>query len=347
MSENKGPDRRTLVPIVELWNGLRGPRAELSPQDRREVLNQLFFDRERRLPYLFRFFTLLSLSVAIATFGLLGNSTAVVIGAMLVAPLMTPIQAVAASLVMGWGRRQFQSLVLVVTGATWAVAASFLLGLLAPDPAVLPGEVLARTYPTLLDLGIALAAGAAGAYTLVRKESSAIPGVAVAVALVPPLAVVGITLEDGRGDLAADALLLFLTNLVAIVLAAAVMLMLTGFAPRALAERHRSLVHRGLVISGIAVILVALPLTAHTVQIVQDARDRHQIEEAIDNWIEELEDDFEVLTVTIDGNEVEIDIVGPGEPPGTILLNQRITSVLGEDAKVNLRWLQRNEVLFR
>ena len=229
---------------------------------------------------------------------------------MLVAPLMTPIQAVAASMVMGWERRQLNSLILVTVAAIWSVSLSFFFGLLGPDRIELPEEVLSRTSPTLFDLGIALAAGAAGAYTLVRKESSAIPGVAVAVALVPPLAVVGITLENGQPDLASGALLLFATNLAAIILAAAMVLLITGFAPRALLEIRGHLVRRGVIITLMAVGLVSIPLTVHSLHVITDARDRHEVEEAISTWLVH-DDELDVVTVEIDGDHVIIDIVGP------------------------------------
>jgi uncharacterized hydrophobic protein (TIGR00271 family) len=322
-------------------------RVDLSPEERREVLNQLFFDGERRRPYLFRFATLLSLSVAIASFGLLADSTAVVIGAMLVAPLMTPIQAAAASLVMGWTRRQLYTLGLVVAGATWAIALGYFFGLITPDRAVLPGEVLARTNPTLLDLGVALAAGAAGAYTLVRKESSAIPGVAVAVALVPPLSTVGITLETGRGDLALNALLLFATNLFAITMAASLVLLIVGFTPQALMARNRSLIRRGFAISAVAVVLITVPLGIHSYNIVSQASERHDVERAVRDWIGYDDEEFDVISVDIDGNHIWIDIVGPSEPTGVILLNQTIADRLGPDTTTHVRWVQRNEVRMR
>ncbi|CAN5535183.1 DUF389 domain-containing protein [soil metagenome] len=307
------------------------------------MLSQLFFDGDRRRPYLYRFFTLLGLSVAIASFGLSADSTAVVIGAMLVAPLMTPIQAAAASLVMGWERRQLHALALVVFAVVWSVLLSYGFGLTMPDRVALPGEVLSRTSPTLLDLGIALAAGAAGAYTLVRKESSALPGVAVAVALVPPLSVVGITLENGDPDLALGALLLFGTNLFAIILAASLVLLGTGFTPRVLAEQKRSIIRRGVIVSTLAVIVVSIPLGIHSERVISDARDRHAVEQAVDSWLGD-DRDFDVTSVEINGNDVRIDIVGPEEPSNVESLDRLITQHMGEDKTIDLRWILRNEI---
>jgi uncharacterized hydrophobic protein (TIGR00271 family) len=328
--------------LASLWQYIHPRLNELTPEERRHVLAQLFYEGELRKPYLYRFFTLLSLSVGIASFGLLTDSTAVVIGAMLVAPLMTPIQASAASIVMGWERRRFNSLLLVGAGALWSIALSFGLGWLAPDRVTLPGEILARTSPTLLDLGIALAAGAAGAYTIVRQEASAIPGVAIAVALVPPLAVVGLTLENGQPGLANGAALLFLTNLAAIILAASIVLFVTGFSPRALLQRNWSMVRRGVFTSIIAVVLVSIPLGLHTRSAILDARDQHAIEDAIDDWLTE-DQEFDVGDVDIDGHHVDIDLVGPFEPTGLVSLRRDIIEQLGDDATVSVRWIQRHE----
>ncbi len=206
-------------------------KRQVDPSVRREVLGSLFFIGPRLRPYLIRFSVLLGLSVVIASFGILEDSTAVVIGGMLIAPLMTPVLGIAAATVMAWPRRLGTAVVQVAVASAGAIALAWLVALTTPDGVyalVLPGELVSRTEPTLLDLGIAIAAGAAGAYVLVHKESvSALPGVAVAVALVPPLAVVGISLGFANYDDAGGAMLLYITNLAGIVLAAMVVFMLT------------------------------------------------------------------------------------------------------------------------
>jgi uncharacterized hydrophobic protein (TIGR00271 family) len=163
--------------------------AELSPDERRDVLEDLFiFGKANFRPYLVRMSVLMVLSTIIATAGLISDSAAVVIGAMLVAPMMGPVMAAAGAVVMGWSSRFYNALWLVLSMGVVAVLLSGFITLLSPDILFLPEQVLARTRPTFYDLLIALAAGSAGAYTITRKESGAIPGVAVAVALLPPLA---------------------------------------------------------------------------------------------------------------------------------------------------------------
>lgn len=174
------------------------------------------------------FYLLVCLSAIIATFGLLANSTAVVIGAMLVAPLMGPIFGIALALSTG-DRRLLKTAVFAEgVGIILAVALPTLIGLipLRPDFGT---EILARTQPTIYDVLIALASGLAGAYALVdEKISPALPGVAIATALVPPLAACGLNIAAGNWSLAWGAFLLFSINFIAIEFAAASIFMILG-----------------------------------------------------------------------------------------------------------------------
>ncbi len=138
------------------------------------------------------FYTLISVSSAIALFGLLLDSSAVIIGAMLVAPLMSPILSLAQGIVAGEPSPYSAGGCVDIQGNR-----RFDRGQHRRDPAVArgsaDGEILARVRPNLLDLGVALAAGAAAAYAVSRKSvAAALPGVAISVALVPPLCVVGL-----------------------------------------------------------------------------------------------------------------------------------------------------------
>jgi uncharacterized hydrophobic protein (TIGR00271 family) len=190
-----------------------------------EAIDELVPDGEEFRPYLGRFVMLIVLSAGIASFGLLADSAAVVIGAMLVAPLMTPITATAAATVTARNRRLLAALGVIALGTLAAIAVGYLTARFAGtsfvNAADLPGEVISRTFPGLLDLGIAITAGAAAGYILPRRSTTgALPGVGIAVALVPPLATVGICLAAGADDLAANAFLLYITNLAAIIFSA-------------------------------------------------------------------------------------------------------------------------------
>lgn len=201
----------------------------LSPEDRKQALEELFvFGKGNEKPFLHRMMVLTIVSTVIATGGLMSDSAAVVIGAMLVAPLMRPVMSAAAAITMGWSRRLRQSLFLITMMAAGVVLLSAMLALLSPDTIAMTEQTLARTRPTFFDLVIALASGVGGAYVLTRKESSAIPGVAMAVSLLPPLAACGVLLEYGEYDLAIKAFILFFTNFLAMILAAAITFVVTG-----------------------------------------------------------------------------------------------------------------------
>ena len=169
----------------------------------------------------FDFVALIFLSTLIAGLGLIRNSGAVVIGAMLVAPLMTPIIGAGLGLAHGNIRLVRTSLRTVLRGFIAAFAIGTVLGLLACKE--LTPEMLSRGTPNFLDLIVALASGIAAAYALGRPNLfSALPGVAIAAALVPPLAVSGIAFAKLEFKLAEGSLLLFLTNIVAIILGATI-----------------------------------------------------------------------------------------------------------------------------
>jgi uncharacterized hydrophobic protein (TIGR00271 family) len=183
-----------------------------------------------------RFYLLVAVSTLIAAFGLISDSTAVVIGAMLVAPLMTPIFGVALALVRAETGLLGRALRAEVAGVTAAVAMSFVLGTFLVDfePTA---EILSRTRPTLLDLLVAVLAGFAGAYALVDpKLSPALPGVAIATAIVPPLAASGLCLALGEPAAALGSFLLFFTNFLSILVVASLTFVLAGMARRSGAE---------------------------------------------------------------------------------------------------------------
>ncbi len=166
------------------------------------------------------FWVLLVLAAVIATAGVVADSTATVIGAMIVAPLMTPILGTALALVLADRRHLLHNVGLVLAGALVVVAIGYLIGTLHATDVVAAtnSQVAGRVSPKLIDLTAALATGVVGAFALVRSDvSDTLPGVAIAISLVPPLAVVGLTLESQAPSEALGALLLFATNVAAII----------------------------------------------------------------------------------------------------------------------------------
>ncbi|TET55228.1 MAG: DUF389 domain-containing protein [Anaerolineales bacterium] len=320
--------------------------SQVDPSVRREVFGSLFFTGPKSRPYLVRFSTLLSLSVIIATYGILSDSAAVVIGAMLIAPLMTPVLAIAASVVMGWPGRLSTSATIVAAASVGAIFLAWLVSLIAPSELfalVLPGELLARTEPTTFDLGIALAAGAAGAYVLVRKQAlAALPGVAISVALVPPLAVVGASLELGEGDLARGALLLYLTNLAGIVFAAIVVFVVTGFIPEFRMRNMGRRIAVGVVAALFAVAVVFVPLKGNATDIVTNAQTTTGVSQDVKAWLGD-DSPLEVTSLEVAGDEVTVDLVGPEEPPPPQPLGAQLADRLGDEVTLTVRWTERSE----
>lgn len=199
---------------------------------------------------------LMLLSTVLATIGLYQNSTSVVIGAMLLAPLMGPLVSISMGILRGDEHLYRQSANKILIGVALALVAAALITLLFPYKPV-TDEMLARLSPSLPDLGVAIFAGIAGAYTKSFKEIlQSLAGVAIAVALIPPLAVAGIGLGRGDPGFFGQAFLLFSTNLIGIVAAAIVTFRVLGYS--AAIQSKRSM---GYVVLALAIISVPLYLT--------------------------------------------------------------------------------------
>jgi len=227
------------------------------------------------------YFVLIVLSCIIATLGLLLNSGAVVIGAMLVAPLMSPIFAFSLGLILGDVRLMRLSIEAVFKGVALAVIIAAFIGVLSPFKE-LTGEIMARTQPTLLDLAVALASGMAGAYALARKDvSAALPGVAIAAALMPPLGTVGLGLALGDARVAGGAFLLFAANIAAISLAGVLVFMLLGIRPQTWQPETQRYIWRGLIGFVLLLLVIAIPLAVIMGGIVQDTAARQAIQEVL------------------------------------------------------------------
>lgn len=255
------------------------------------------------------FFVMMGLAAIIATFGLLQNSGAVIIGAMLVAPLFTPILAFSLSIALGDIRLLRLSIEATLKGVFLAIGLAVVLAYVSPmqsDPRSVT-EIVARTQPNLFDLIVALASGAAGAYAIARRDvAAALPGVAIAAALVPPLGVIGIGVSQGDFGVAGGGTLLVLTNLVAISLAGSITLLLLGFRPAPRGERQARL-RTGLVASVILLVLISLPLAAVLVNTVQRSQDQHIVQQTLQQQIQPLTGvDLTQVSVQQGGSGLEV-----------------------------------------
>ncbi|MFC8228530.1 DUF389 domain-containing protein [Streptomyces sp. NPDC057287] len=241
----------------------------------RRMSDALFIERGLRSAGSTRFWGLLVLASVIASAGVVGDSTATVIGAMIVAPLMTPILGSALALVLADRSQVVRCVLLVLGGALAVVAVGMLLGWIAapPDAFASNSQVTSRISPRLIDLLAALATGTVGAFALVRADiSDALPGVAIAISLVPPLAVTGLLLTVSRYHDAGESALLFATNVAAIVATGTVVFLVFGV--RGVAQESGFAVgrfHGGSLAAVVGLmLLVAVPLTTGTISVARD-----------------------------------------------------------------------------
>lgn len=301
------------------------------------VLDDLFPEGPAFRRSLQTFIVLLALAALIASFGLYQDSVASIIGAMVVAPLGGAIMAFAGALVTGRTRWQWISFLQVALGALMVVAIGWLVSAGMADPLTLTPSLEARTSPNLLDLGVALAAGAAGAYVAARRTGTdALPGVAIAVSLVPPLATVGICLELGRPADAAGAMLLFLTNFSAITVVASIVFVLTGAHISREALRERRQMRIGFAVAVVVLVLLAIPLAWNSYAQVEQTVYATKGAPVVRAWIGSL--DLEVVAYSIEGTSVTLDLRGADAPPPAGPLASQLAATVGRPVTVALTY---------
>ncbi|MER2515494.1 MAG: DUF389 domain-containing protein [Candidatus Accumulibacter phosphatis] len=260
------------LPLIALWS--------VSPERKAQVIDDTTSGSIPRPLY----YVLLLASGGIAAFGLLANSAAVVIGAMLVSPLMAPIFGIALALSRGDLHLLRNALVAEFGGVLLIVAFALLLGLLPFALEVTP-EMLARTRPSLLDVFVAALAGLAGGLAMVDERTSpALPGVAIATSLTPPLATSGLSLAFGAFDGAWGAFLLFFANFLTILAVSAAIFILAGFVTRAEIGTRTDFLKR-FSAAGIGLLAVATILTRQLIVTIDDWRLNQAIVTTIEHAI--------------------------------------------------------------
>lgn len=289
---------------------------------------------------LIRFVILLVLASAIATFGLLSNSVATIIGAMIVAPLMLPIMGFAYGIAVGDGKAIGMSLLVGAGGILTAIAVGFVLAQVMTssfDPEQ-NGQIMARTAPSLLDMLAALATGLAGAFAIGRRDvSDTLPGVAIAISLVPPLANVGILLSAGRADLAYGSLLLFVTNYLAIVLTGAFVFGLMGYTEVAFVGRTRRSRRVALAMVIVMSILISAPLGVRSFITWVEHTATGTVSDAAETWLEGS--GYSLVSVRVDETVSAVNVVVSGSgmiPPAVDLEAALAGEVFGMDVIVEV-----------
>jgi uncharacterized hydrophobic protein (TIGR00271 family) len=260
-----------------------------------------------------------------------------IIGAMVVAPLGGAIMALAGALVSGRLRWQGITLAQIGLGALLVIAIAYLISLFIPDPLVLTPALDARTSPGLLDLGVALAAGGAGAFVTARRTGTdALPGVAIAVSLVPPLATVGICVELGRLEDAGGALLLFLTNFSAIVVVACVVFLIEGTAPSRDELRARRRLRIGFSLAVLLMVVAAIPLAWKSIGVAQSVIRSNQGAPAVRAWAGQL--GLEVTEWSVDAENVVLQVRGPVEPDNIAPLAAELSAAFGAPVALEVNY---------
>jgi uncharacterized hydrophobic protein (TIGR00271 family) len=295
---------------------------QITPDDVPRIEEALFYEGPKGLLNIESFAVLMFFATIIATYGVIGDSTATVIGAMIVAPLMTPIMATAAALVMGRMDRAGRALLLVACGVVGAIVLSWLIGFVYSTGVIsvsTNSQIVSRTSPKLVDLYGALASGAVGAFAMSRKDvANTLPGVAIAIALVPPLTVVGLTLSQGAYSDSWGAFLLFLTNFFSILLAGGGIFAILGLSAASTKGLNASARRRAFQFVGLGTLLVIIPLAATSFATGRAGIVQSQTRQAARQWLAGT--DYEIIEVVASGDNVKLAIAGSDEVPDTALL---------------------------
>jgi uncharacterized hydrophobic protein (TIGR00271 family) len=261
--------------------GLRGVLGGWHDLWRREVVDtvdqaSVIAERREECALTGRYLFMLAMSAAIAILGLLLSSPAVVIGAMLLSPLMGPIIGLGFALAIGdfgWMRQASRTLAI---GTAMGVLLCALMVMLSPLQTV-TSEIAARTKPNLFDLLVALFSALAGSYAMIRGREGFIVGVAIAIALMPPLAVIGFGIATLNWTVFSGSLMLFITNLTTIALVAAVMARLYGF--RTSLSAKQTHFQTGLIV--VVFVVLAVPLGYSLRQIAWESNATRLINAAV------------------------------------------------------------------
>ena len=280
-----------------------------------DLEDDLFLDIGSRRAKSTKFWMQLVLASVIAAGGVIGDATPAVIGAMIIAPLGTPIYGLALAAVVGDRRELRASLRLLLAGIAVNILIGVLIGMVTVNrmPLDLNPQITGRTAPAVLDLTVAVAVGIAGSFALSRRDvADILAGVAIAISLVPVLAVVGITLGSLRFDLALGAFILFLTNVVAILLAGALVFSAAGY-QRDAQDRDERAGRRARRWIIALVIILLVPLVASSAQIILYEVWKQDVEAATERWLDGTA--WSVESVEQSSNEFVITIIGPDSPP--------------------------------
>ncbi|WP_461170802.1 DUF389 domain-containing protein [Arthrobacter sp. Z1-15] len=320
-----------------------------------EMRENVFFEGVNAGVKFSRFWLLLCLSAVIASAGLVGDSTATVIGAMIIAPLMTPILGIVLATVTGDRRNLLLSWGLVLAGAAAAVAVGYLVGLVvtAPVLASTNAQIAGRVSPGLIDLLAALATGVVGAIGLVRRDvSDAVPGVAIAISLVPPLCVAGLTLESGAWGQTVGALVLFAANVTAILATGVIVLTIyrigstvrSGADTPSASDNHPgwNRPYRAMLTTLTMLVVVGIPLALSSIRATGQELLEGSIRQAAEPWA--AANGWGIAQLQVSGTTATLSLAGPMPVPDTADLVASLESQGIDPSHITLEFIPAYEV---
>lgn len=330
--DDKDTIRIQALPQGEMSHALLSKPLPFFPRASDEDFKDLFVNLRTGAQFSESYIVLMILSAILAVTGLFMSSAPVIIGAMILAPLMSPIISLAMGVVRYEHNLMFSALKTVIWGTVVALFVATLYTWMIPLNTLTP-EIEARLNPNLLDLMVAIVSGVAGAYASARSEvAKSLAGVAIAVALIPPLSVTGIGLGWGDWTIVLGSFLLFLTNLVGITLAAAITFIVLGYSPVTRAKK-------GISYTFILMSIIAIPLMISFYGLVQKNTLKQQMQATewqvpsyVQVYITDLEIPYDAPV------RVWVDIIADREVNGDLLrqLQHQMTESINRDIELEV-----------
>lgn len=286
------------------------------------------------------------LSSIIATGGIAADSTAVAVGSMLVAPLMSPMIGTALAAVMGRPKSTLRALAITTLGMVAAIVVSMLVAMAIPITINTSSntQILARTAPRLTDLIIALASSLMAAISIMRADiPTALAGVAISASIIPPLCVVGVALAVGDFTAAEGSFLLFLTNFFAIQVGGMIVFAAMGLGKSVYSEASKRMRALWYTCICACVIAVSVPLTVTSNSVVSNSMEEKAIQTCATAWLADT--DYHLNSISVEDGHVTLEVVGSGKEPSMKKLSALLKKI-GVEAK-DIRMAVIHESIYR
>lgn len=299
--------------------------GEISPETLRGAQRSTFVVIDDVSQQCSSFIIRIILASVIATGGIAADSTAVIVGSMLVAPLMSPMIGVALAAVMGRPRSTARALAITIFGMVLSIIVSMLIGLAIPVGIDTSSntQIVSRAAPRLVDFVIALASSFMASIIILRDDiPDALAGVAISASIVPPLCVVGVALALGNTAAAKGSFLLFLTNFLAIQVAGMLTFAAMGLGTRVYSENSKKMRTIWYGTIGLCVLILMIPLTVTSNSMVNNAIHEKTIRTTATNWLEGTS--YRLSSIDVDSGHVTIEVIGSGTKPSMKLLGARL-----------------------